>query len=403
MKPKTSGCFRSIAFCAAFCAALGLSGPAGSAICGKAEPWPKSSREPVSTLDHPTVEERVEDKGGHVSSYRFAVFGDQRALADGEWQGLIEQIRLLSLRDESLLFVLDTGDIVDDGRHSDQFHALTDILKPVSHLPYLVGVGNHEKDDNQSSSALRNTATFLSYLDGGFSPGRMYYRKDIGPARFLFLDTNDLVYGDEGGRGQARPPEPGSRGAEQIEWLLNELDQLSTDKPALSIAVMHHPILQSSLKHGAQAVSLWNLEIEGRSLARLLFGAGIDVILTGHTHTYERFRVNDSLGSVMHLINISGRPRGGFLWFEGGGFLWMGKISRRAADIAGRERSWLRRSGWRIPEAWSVYQEDAMLEREADQFAVITVEEDGGLLLEIAFLDDSRRWGLRWDPAVRIK
>lgn len=368
-----------------------LGPPAGSGAWANGLGWPVTSTRPVVALDHSTVEEKSKLlDGGPGSGYRFVAFGDQRALADGEWQEIIDQIGRLAEKDDRILFMLDTGDIVENGRHSDQFHRLVDILSPVRHLPYLVGVGNHEKNDNERAEALENTAAFLGYLDEKFDPSRMYYRKDIGPVRFLFLDTNDFVYGDEGKRSG-----PGVRAEEQLRWLVRELEEDPSRLPPTTIAVMHHPIVQSSDKHDAQAAALWNLEVGGRSLHEVLAEGGVDVILTGHTHTYERFTIHPPGGKEIALVNLSGRPRNSFLWFGAG--------ARRARDIKGEEVLRHREKGWKIPEGWRIAQEDFMSDNEADNFAIFTVEKNGGITLEMRFLDKESQGGLRSEPMVRIK
>ena len=43
------------------------------------------------------------------------------------------------------------------------------------------------------------------------------------------------------------------------------------------------------------------------------------------------------------------------------------------------------------------------LQKEADQFGLVTVEKNGGILLEMAFLDEDAPGGLRRTPAVRLK
>jgi hypothetical protein len=45
----------------------------------------------------------------------------------------------------------------------------------------------------------------------------MYYRKDVGPILFRFLDSNDLVYEDAASSG--------SRVQKQVSWLNGELEQ----------------------------------------------------------------------------------------------------------------------------------------------------------------------------------
>ncbi|MCA9750554.1 MAG: metallophosphoesterase, partial [Gemmatimonadetes bacterium] len=279
-------------------------------------------------------------------------------------------------------FLLDTGDIVNDGRHTDQFARLAnEILAIVPDRPYLVGVGNHEVHDNDAQ-ARANAATFLSTVDPVLSPDRLYYRKDLGPATFLFLDTNDLVYGDDGERGEC-PPEiaPGTRAAAQIEWLAGELENLRAHPRPLVFAVLHHPFVQSSQKHRDAAASLWNLRVRGTSFPDFLADGGVHVILTGHTHTYERFVLTRDDGRTMHVVNLSGRPRGSAFGFGAG--------RRRARDIRGEEAEKLGEWGWRDLARWSVTQEDAMRkEDEANQFAAFTVEPDGGLMMEVHFVDE---------------
>lgn len=331
------------------------------------------------TLDHPTVES-VFAALDPQAPYRFAVFGDQRALADGEWQVLLGKIADLD-RENPFAFLIDTGDIVEDGKHSDQFAMLRRILEPVRPLPYLVGVGNHELSDNKEARARENTAAFLAYLDPDLSADRLYYRKDLGAATFLFLDTNDFTYGENGER-RACPlqVDPDTREGRQLAWLRAQAAELGGGD-RLVIAVMHHPLVQSSEKHSAAACALWNFSDAGESLADVLANAGTDVVLTGHTHTYERFRMIHADGHMMHVINISGRPRDAFLW--------IGSSDRRAHDIRGREHEWLDEMGWLGLDHWTVEQiEHLRKDDEGDQFAVFTVEPDGDLDLRVHFLTE---------------
>ncbi len=395
---------RSIFLGVLFLAVVALAPECGEAFTWPwrvGKPWPKSSTRPVDTLDHPSLEERIAALSpGPETGYRFAVFGDQRALADGEWQALLRCLATVASADPRLLFVLDTGDIVWDGRHADQFHLLREILSPVRGLPYLVGVGNHEVRDNSSITARRNAAAFLRYLDDGISEERLYYRKEIGPASVLFLDSNDFVYGDSGAGGDAPCPPPRGRAARQLEWLVEELNggvppSSGSIDPLVTIVVMHHPFLQTSSKHADQARALWAYRHEGRALPDILADGGVDLVLVGHTHTYERFRLERADGRAMALVNVSGRPRASLLWIGDG--------ARRARDIRGREARWLAGRGWTGLDRWRVTQEDVMARNESDQFALITVGADGGLVLEMRFLDEEGAGGCRSAPAVRLR
>jgi hypothetical protein len=354
-------------------------------------PWPRSSTIPVT----PLVSGRLEldpARRGVEAGFRFAVFGDQRALADGEWQVMLRAIDSLAAGDEKLLFMLDTGDIVNDGVHDDQFTFLREILKE-SRLPYLVAVGNHELDNNRTPKARSNTATFLRYLDPEFSHERMYYRKDIGALRLYCLDSNDLVYGEAGENDGAETPAAGTRTAAQLDWLAADLARGASDTAGFTVVAIHHPLVQSSTKHREAAASLWNLDWKERRMADILLDGGVDLVLVGHTHTYERFRLTRADGRSMALVNLSGRPRTGFLWF--------GRDQRRARDIRGRETKWLEENGWRGLAGWSIVQEDLMRDPEQNQFAIVDLG-PGGVTMTVHFLD-AETGSMAAGPPFRLK
>jgi len=335
--------------------------------------WPRSSRFRVAPLAQPPLESKLATlKPGPDAGFAFTAFGDQRALAGGEWESMIASIDTLSKRNPRLLFMLDTGDIVDDGSHSDQFRTLAEILGEAPRLPYLVGVGNHELRNNKPGPARPNTAAFVAPLDSALGPDRLYYERSIGRVRFLFLDTNDLVYTDEPGVAQRRD--------KQLAWLVRTLER-TPDRPGYpTVAVMHHPLLQSSQKHRGQARELWSLEYQGKTLPDILAEGGVDLILTGHTHTFERFRATRPDGKGFQLVNLSGRPKSAFLWF--------GEGARRAKMIpSGGERFWLYDRGWRGAEKWDISQDDAMVHDEADQYALFNVEPDGGITMAVRYMN----------------
>lgn len=351
-------------------------------------PWPKGSKLPLTPLVRPQVEERI---ARDQDRFRFAVFGDQRALADGEWQELVAAIDRLH-EAEPLDFVLDTGDIVQDGRHTDQFAHLRGILEPISELPYLVCIGNHETKNNLDPAARTHTAIFLANLDPAFSADRFYFRKDIGDWRVLFLDSNDLVYGDDGSGLGRTEPVPGTRAAAQMRWLKSQLTH--AEPPDMYTAVViHHPLIHTSEKHREQAVTLWDYGAAGRKLRDLFLAGGVDLILCGHTHTYERFLLEKD-GNRMHLVNVSGRPRASFLW--------MGDGARRPTDVRGRESSWFRDHGWDL-DGWSVTQEAVMLGEEENQFVIFEADGASPPKLTVHLLEEDSDTGTKVLESVELK
>jgi hypothetical protein len=357
--------------------------------------WPGSSAQPVAPLDRPSVEQWVRTRSFLVErGFLFAVMGDQRALADGEWQELLGRIRERTAREHRLVCLIDTGDIVQDGRHSDQFARLHEILALGPEVPYLVGVGNHEVHGNEPGLARAHTARFLSTIDPALTAERLYYRKSIGRVQLFFLDTNDLVYGDDGAGAGLESPPPGSRAEAQMAWLAAEL-AAPPDSGEIRIAVMHHPMVSSSAKHREQSRDLWRYRHDGRSVPDILADGRVDLVLSGHTHTYERFRLHRSDGREIVLVNFSGRPRDSFLWF--------GSSAREARRLRGQEEAMLAEAGWTDLDRWEVHQEEAMVGGGSDQYGLFTVGEDGSLMMEVVFLDPGKVGDLASRGPVQIR
>lgn len=359
-------------------------------------PWPMTSEQPVLPLDRPRLQENAAELGVDADDgARFVIFGDQRALADGEWQAmnqLIVRREQLGRNRTPLLAILDTGDIVFDGSFSDQYHMLTGILEPLRAYPYLVGAGNHEVQNNQPGPARGNLVRFLGPSIGDdLTVDRLYYRRDVAGIRLLFLDTNELVYGPDGDFTAVDGLT--YRGRAQLRWLAEELADSTGIRT--TIAVLHHPLVSSSEKHRAQSAKLWSLAYEGRTLPQILAEGGVDLVLTGHTHTYERFRLVAPGGQSFQLMNVSGRPRG-TVW-------WIGKGARMAHDISGREAKYFRRHGWRELEGWQFEQLDAMLGSGANQWVELHVAPDGGLSAEVFYLVDEGRGGARSEARFGIE
>jgi hypothetical protein len=344
--------------------------------------WPTTSNDPVPVQEHPTLAESLNRRGiGASSTYRLAVFGDQRALADGEFQALVQAIadHEASMTDgPPLVAIIDTGDIVDNGKHSDQFAMLHELLEPVREWPYLVAVGNHELDQDLNFEGRRNFFTFMGDAPGPlFAEARLWYRLDAPNLRLIFLDTNQWVYAPN-------DDQPWHR-TDQLAWLAA---QMSEDFDGHTVVSMHHPIVISNKKHRGIASRMWGIQWSDQVLAEMM-APGADLVLTGHTHTFERYRLTDPDGDQFHLVNVSGRPRNSFLWFGAG--------ARRAQDIRGREIEQLIRTGWRreLLEGWKIEQLDGMFdeETEANQWAQITVRPDGPLEIEMFYLVDEGQGG----------
>lgn len=159
-------------------------------------------------------------------------------------------------------FLVSTGDLVGDGRLETDwnffFAASGELLRST---PFFPAIGNHD-----SRGLLNDTM-----LDRWFGRGR-YYEVVAGPAIFLFVDTT-LAYGG---------------GSLQSAWLVERLEAARTAKAegrATWIVALHHHPPFSSAHHGSDASV-------ARELVPLYEAAGVDLVLNGHDHVYERLEKN---------------------------------------------------------------------------------------------------------------
>jgi acid phosphatase type 7 len=108
-------------------------------------------------------------------------------------------------------------------------------------------------------------------------PARGYYSYDLGEWHVIVLNTNCR---DVGGC---------ETGSPQEQWLQ---DDLAAHPAACTLVYGHHPRFSSTLRHGTPVQPHWS-----EMFWAALYAAGVDVVLAGHRHNYERFTPQDPAGN----------------------------------------------------------------------------------------------------------
>jgi len=197
-----------------------------------------------------------------AAPFRFVVYGDTRSRPE-EHRRVCEGIAA-----ERPAFVVCTGDLVANGDQWDLWKR--EFFDPAA--PYLAGCpiwpvrGNHEL-----------SAVFYGVLFAR-PAGRYYYSFDFGNVHFVVLDSSSR------------------RKAEMLEWL--EAD-LSSSRAEWTFAAYHEPTFNIG-GHG----STWGRE----DFLPVLERHGVDFVLTGHSHLYERFRPIGPAGMkpIVHIVTGGG-------------------------------------------------------------------------------------------------
>src|ERR1019366_4378825 len=121
-------------------------------------------------------------------------------------------------------------------------------------------------------------------------PGKGYYSYDVGKRHVISLNSEILMTGTfTSAERQA-----------QVDWLVKDLK----DHPTLcTLAYWHHPLFSSGWHGGDKRLaSIW----------RLLYDNGVDLVLNGHDHDYERFLpqtpggIADSTNGITEIVAGTG-------------------------------------------------------------------------------------------------
>ncbi|KAA3609625.1 MAG: hypothetical protein DWQ05_22080 [Calditrichaeota bacterium] len=221
-----------------------------------------------------------------IEPFQFVVLGDTRSRHD------IHKRNIERIMAENPLFVVNTGDLVGNGRRIqdwDKFFELNNEL--MRNIPYFPVLGNHEKDSK-------------FYFEFFNLPGNeRYYSFNVGDALFLFLDTEGEDY--------QTPQYLKTEESREYYWNNHNLKyfeeqkawvehQLTINKDAGFVFVFFHQPLFSVKK----------TRVEDAKLRRKFWGDiferhGVQVVLNGHDHHYHR-----AFNGGTHYITTAGGGAG---------------------------------------------------------------------------------------------
>jgi calcineurin-like phosphoesterase family protein len=142
--------------------------------------------------------------------------------------------------------------------------------------------GNHEYESPEA-------APYYAYWGAvAGDPGRGYYSVTVGTWRVIGLNSNIAA----------------GAGSEQERWLREELKSHSAH---CTLAFWHHPLFSTG-SVGGNTPGM-------RDIYKALYEGGVDVVVNGHDHVYERFAPQDADGSADPAHGIRE-----FIVGTGGGF-----------------------------------------------------------------------------------
>jgi predicted MPP superfamily phosphohydrolase len=201
-------------------------------------------------------------------SVRFAVIGDT-----GSGTTQQRQVADMMMRYRGIYpfdFVLMMGDNLYGGESAKDFQAkFSDVYRPLldNNVKFYAALGNHDLPIQVN----------YEYFNMN---GKEYYRFKKGNIAFYALNS---TYMDK----------------KQVQWIQ---DELAKDTSDWKIAFFHHPPYSSASKHGSDKQLREVLE-------PIFVKYGVNVVLTGHDHVYER--IKPQKGIYYFVSGAGGKLRSG--------------------------------------------------------------------------------------------
>ena len=193
-----------------------------------------------------------------------------------------------------------------DGEYTSNFFNIynSNLLKYLKLYP---SPGNHDYNNSASNQGLRNlpyynqfTMPTLGEVGGVASNTEAFYSYDIGDVHFVSLDS----YGRE--NGNTTRLYDTAFGNTQADWLRNDL---AANNKKWTIVYMHHPPYTKGSHNSDTESELINMHDK---IPAILERFGVDLVISGHSHSYERsFLIKDLYGlsssyvPATHLVSGS--------------------------------------------------------------------------------------------------
>ena len=202
---------------------------------------------------------------GTCTPFTFVMGGDSRGEdIFGHYQQVHWPAIIGLIASENPLFMLHSGDYVRSGGEDSQWATELDLLPALSALhPFFMSLGNHDTGPGQGDSAWFNKV--FAYPTDNPDSAEDYYTFVVGNLQVVCLSTE--TFGMD----------------EQIAWL----DQVLTAHESQvdwKVVFFHRPVWSSG-EHGSNEGDKPRAEV----LLPVLEAHGVDIVLNGHDHDYERF------------------------------------------------------------------------------------------------------------------
>lgn len=210
----------------------------------------------------------------------FSVWADSQ----GGWDIFAKILREMKIKNPE--FTVGVGDLVGNGAKSWEYVRLQHELHQLP-VPHYLLAGNHDYDGSYNNWIPEN---FNLYLKNYGEKNYQFWKK--GPCAFIALDPNENF------------PIGIEKGSEQFDWFKKIISSEDWTNAPWKVIFVHQPPFSQGWKgyHGEESIQnllkpYWESEL-------------IDVVVSGHTHDYERLITTSTNGHQTAFLILGGAGGG---------------------------------------------------------------------------------------------
>ncbi|MCF6268972.1 MAG: metallophosphoesterase family protein [Melioribacteraceae bacterium] len=224
----------------------------------------------VQCFNISSVEQTFNTKKPKNEPIKFIAYGDNKSYAK------IHENLVKMMAKENADLILHVGDVVGTGNNlmtwvDEYFYPLRFVSGSV---PSYISIGNHEHDGYLGTRVVPPFEKYVNHPLTSTGSTEYYFSVNYGNAHLIFLDLNKATLPN--GRGLAV-------GSQQYNWFVEELKKANKTSEWI-IVLMHQPpyseVWSGGFYNGEEALR--------KDLVPIMEAGGVDIVLSGHSHNYQR-------------------------------------------------------------------------------------------------------------------
>jgi predicted phosphodiesterase len=197
------------------------------------------------------------------ASVRIVVYGDSRLNSSNSTDATIQSEVVKQIINHKPEIVIHVGDFALNGKCYDQWvPQFFSPTAPLMHnISFFTAIGNHEVVNLACTE-------FSTILYDYFFPQKQWYAFTYGDARFIFLKIQSEHYNI-------------NKYPDQLDWLKKELNSSEYLASNWHFVFFHSSVYTNDINHTNNLIVI-------NQLVPLFQSSGVDIVFSGHSHSYER-------------------------------------------------------------------------------------------------------------------